>query len=362
MVEVPPATNLTDLRREARPILRGRVNFPVCMAPMVGLSHVFLRQAVRAYLPKDAFTTWPTEMLNSKKLPHQSLGETPETLRGPEEDGLVPQILGNEEPSIRDSVAALEKWGAEGVDINMGCPVKKALRHNYGVALMGDMKYAAEVVAMAKRSSELPVSVKLRSGMAHDRKFLQEFVLGLEGNGAEWITLHPRSADEGRKGEAQWEEIAFVRDILKIAVVGNGDIQIADDILKMRSETGCDSVMVGRAVTARPWILWQVGEDLGFGPPVGREGESAPRSGAEEGAEYGRMLLKIIDHFSKSPYPDLALRQLRFFVRTGSVWLEFGNTLFGVISRAKNFDEARANVQAFFACEQRMVMRTTLRT
>jgi tRNA-dihydrouridine synthase B len=346
----------------SRPLLRGRVNFPVCMAPMVGLSHVFLRQAARAYLPTGAFTTWPTEMLNSRKLPHQSLGETPETLRSPEEDGLVPQILGNDEPNIRDSSIALEKWGAEGVDINMGCPVKKALRHNYGVALMGDMKYASEVVAMAKRSTQLPVSVKLRSGTTHDRSYLRDFVLGLESSGAEWITLHPRTASEGRKGEAQWEEIAYVRDLLKIAVVGNGDIQVWEDILKMRSETGCDSVMVGRAVTARPWILWQIGEELGFQAPAGREGESAPRSGAEEGAEYGRMLLKIIDHFSKSPFPDLALRQLRFFVRTGSVWLEFGNTLFGLVSKAKDFDEARSFVRDFFKVEQNMMERTTLRS
>src|SRR6185295_12088806 len=133
----------------------------------------------------QAFTIWPTEMLNSRKLPHQNLGETPETLRSSDEEGLVPQILGNDEPSIRESAVALEKWGAEGVDINMGCPVKKALRHNYGVALMGDMKYAAEVVGMAKRSTTLPVSVKLRSGMSHDRQYLKDFVLGLQENGAD---------------------------------------------------------------------------------------------------------------------------------------------------------------------------------
>ncbi len=345
-----------------RPILRGRVNFPVCMAPMVGLSHTFLRQAVRAYLPSDAFTIWPTEMLNSRKLPHQSLGETPETLRGQSEVGLVPQILGNDEPSIRESAIALEAWGAEGVDINMGCPVKKALRHNYGVALMGDMKYAAEVVAMADRSTELPVSVKLRSGLDHNREYLRDFVMGLQENGAEWITLHPRTAGEGRKGEAQWEEIAYVRDLLKIAVIGNGDIQVVEDVLRMREETGCDSVMVGRAMTARPWILWQAGEALGFAPPLGREGEAAPRSAAEEGAEYGRMLLNLISHFSQSPFPELALRQFRFFVRTSSVWLEFGNSLFGVASRAKNFSEAATLVGEFFSVEQRMMKRTTLRT
>lgn len=72
-------------------------------------------------------------------------------MRGPEETQLVPQILGNEEKAISESIRKLEDWGAEGIDINMGCPVQKALRHNYGVSLMGDPEYAAEVVRMAKR-------------------------------------------------------------------------------------------------------------------------------------------------------------------------------------------------------------------
>ncbi len=328
---------------------------------MVGLSHFYLRQVVRSYLPRDAFTIWPTEMLNSRKLPQQKVGETPETFRTRDEEGLVPQILGNEEAFIAESVTRLEAWGAEGIDINMGCPVKKALRHNYGVSLMGDQKYAADVVSMTKKNARVPVSVKLRSGFSHDREYLKDFVLGLAGSGADWITLHPRVAAEGRRGEAQWEEIGFVRNLLSIPVIGNGDIQEARDIFAMRSETHCDAVMVGRAMTARPWLLWQVGEQLGFSAPLGREGEQAPRTPLEEGREYGRMLLSIIEIFKKNPSPDLALRQLRFFVRTGCVWLEFGNSVFGLVSKAKNLEEAENLVREFFCADQKMSGRTELR-
>jgi len=331
------------------------------MAPMVGLSHFYLRKIVRSYLPQNANTIWPTEMLNSRKLPVQPVGQTPETLRADDETGLVPQILGNEENFIRDSVKRLEDWGAEGIDINMGCPVKKALRHNYGVALMGDMKYASEVVAMAKRSSKLPVSVKLRSGFQHDRSYLKDFVTGLAESGASWITLHPRSAGEARRGEAQWDEISFVRDSLKIAVIGNGDIQVANDIFEMKQKTGCDAVMIGRAITARPWLLWQAGEQLGFLPPRGRENQSAPRLPLEEGEEYGRMLLQLMTEFQTAGDSDLALRQLRFFVRTGSVWLEFGNTLYGLMCRAKNLEEAKVLAREFFSHPQKMIQKTELR-
>src|SRR3954462_8567505 len=113
-----------------RPLLGGRVDFPVALAPMVGLSHVALRLLVRRYLPAGAVTVWPTEMLSSWRLPREILGSTPETYRGEHEDFLVPQILGNEEEPSRESVARLADWGATGIDINMGCPVRKALKHN----------------------------------------------------------------------------------------------------------------------------------------------------------------------------------------------------------------------------------------
>ena len=105
---------------DARPILRGAVNFPVMLAPMVGLSHVALRMAVREYLPQGAVTMWPTEMLTSRRLPIERFDLVPEVLRSPIETHMVPQILGNEEEPIRKSVARLEnEWGASGIDINM---------------------------------------------------------------------------------------------------------------------------------------------------------------------------------------------------------------------------------------------------
>src|SRR5665213_1694659 len=190
-----------------RPLLGGKVNFPVCLAPMVGLSHVALRLMVKRYLPEGAITPWPTEMLSSWKLPREILGETVETFRDADEYPLVPQILGNEEGPIAESVRRLVDWGAAGIDINMGCPVKKALRHNYGVALMGDPEYASEVVRMTVRNSKVPVSVKLRAGIQKDMEFLLRFTKGLEDAGAAWITLHPRVGEQKRRGAADWSQI-----------------------------------------------------------------------------------------------------------------------------------------------------------
>lgn len=253
-----PKTVASPLPKLNKGLLGGKVNFPVCLAPMVGLSHVALRQVLRAYLPEGAVTIWPTEMLNSRRLPSEDLRRVPEAARGIEERELVPQLLANEEKFIAPSVAKLTDWGAEGIDINMGCPVKKALSHNYGVALMGDPEYAAQVVATTVGVSTLPVSVKLRGGNREqqlEKDFLLRFVTGLVDAGASWITLHPRTSEQMRRGSANWSQIRDLKERLSIPVIGNGDVQVWQDALRMRQETNCDSVMVGRGLAARPWML-----------------------------------------------------------------------------------------------------------
>jgi tRNA-dihydrouridine synthase B len=369
-----------------RPILRGNVNFPVTLAPMVGLSHAALRRVVKSYMPSSARTLWPTEMLNSRRLPHENFAVVPEVRKFADETNLVPQILGNEAMPIQLSCARLEsEWGASGIDVNMGCPVRKAIAHNYGVSLMGDEGYAREVVAMTRAATKLPISVKLRAGPQGDPEFMKRFSRGLIEAGAEWLTLHPRTAEQKRRGRADWSLLRDLRENVDVAVIGNGDVQLAEDVVRMLKETDVDAVMIGRAATARPWIFWQLGEEWGWPEPTGREGQRAPRSPDEEGREYGRMLLEFIDAL-EAIYPlphedesdlawservaagakphwseDLVLRKLRFFVKNGAAWLSFGLDLEARLSRCKTLREARTTVQAFFQQDIAMTSRTELR-
>lgn len=377
---------------------------------MVGLTHVALRMLLREYMPANAKTIWPTEMLNSRRIPGEDLTKTPETLRADEEIGLVPQILGNEEKPIAESVHRLiHEWGAEGIDINMGCPVQKALKHNYGVALMGDPAYAARIVEMTVKASTVPVSVKLRAApqpgsptapqpesptapqpgvrepaqpgaragnettsatevnpylqtfSENDFRYLQNFVQGLKDAGASWISLHPRTAAQKRRGSADWTQIKLLRDEIHLPIIGNGDIQTVDDVLAMLTETGCDMAMAGRALAARPWMLWQLGERLGFQPPAGQEGQRAPQGPVEEGAEYGRSLLRLIELSGHYFREDLALRKIRFHVRTTHVWLDFGQALVGICAKAKTLSELETLVRKFFEAPIEMCAATELR-
>lgn len=336
------------------------VNFPLALAPMVGLSHVALRLLIRRYSPIGAKTHWPTEMLSSWRLEREDVGSTPETFRHSEEDGLCPQILGNEEKPIRISVERLRDWGATAIDINMGCPVRKALRHNYGVALMGDAEYAAKVVEMTVRNTQLPVSVKLRAGLQNDREYLFKFSKGLAEAGASWVTLHPRVAADKRRGRADWDQIGFLQKELPIPVIGNGDVQTCEDVFAMLETTGCSGVMVGRAFTARPWLMWQVGKKLGFENPVGMVGEP-PLTPLEEGAEYGRALRFFIETLREYFSLEDGMKRLKFYVRVSQVWLEFGHSLWASISKCRDYNQALAAVDVFFSLPQKMMSKTQLR-
>lgn len=340
-----------------------QVNFPLCLAPMVGLSHLALREIARTYLPQSAATLWPTEMLNSRKIPNENLDLVPEGMTSSTDTHLVPQILGNEEEPIAQSVSILESRGAVGIDINMGCPVQKALRHNYGVALMGDLDYAASVVDMAVRHTQLPVSVKLRAvgKEGEDLEHLLRFTQKLVDAGAKWICLHPRTPEQMRRGTADWAQIRFLQDNLSVPVIGNGDIQTVDDVHRMLKETGVPMVMSGRALAARPWMLWQLGEDLGFDAPISRLGERAPRTPEEEAAEYGRVLLELSEQSAHYFGESLALRKIRFYIRMTSVWLDFGHQLVGIAAKAQTIKDFQLETERFFQQSLRMLGRTDLR-
>jgi tRNA-dihydrouridine synthase len=300
---------------------------------MVGLSHKALRLVIRSYLPTQAITWWPTEMLNSRKLPYEDLSITPETFKGSDETEMCPQILGNDPELIALSVKKLEEWGASAIDINMGCPVTKALKHNYGVALMGDIGYASDVVRWTKASTHLPVSVKLRAGFQEDFDYLLNFVNALIDAGVDWVTLHPRVAGAKRRGFADWSQIQKLRKRVSIPIVGNGDIQTAQDVFDMIKETQCDSVMSGRALAARPWMVAQVAKRLGYSV------DYVPETPEEEAREYIRVLMRLLDLLIKDHQEGLALRKFRFHVRMTHVWLDFGHRLYADITKAKNTEE-----------------------
>ncbi|MFN9068899.1 MAG: tRNA-dihydrouridine synthase, partial [Bdellovibrionales bacterium] len=158
-----------------------------------------------------------------------------------------------------------------------------------------------------------------------------------------------------------WSQIKELKKRVNFPIVGNGDVQTIDDVYRMKEQTGCDLVMSGRGLAARPWMLWQLAEDQALEMPDELRHREAPRSSVEEGAEYGRALQKLIQFSGEAFSEDLALRKLRFYIRTTSVWLLFGHTLVSISTKAKNLTELQSMSLDFFKQPQEMTGWTELR-
>ena len=318
---------------------------------MVGLSNVAFRSLVRSYTPASVNALMFTEMLSTRRLPDEKLETTNELKCAPNETYYIPQLLGNEEKYIAPSVAKLLTQNPWGFDINMGCPVTHTLKHNWGVRLMGDKNYAAEIVRATKRHSARPVSVKLRGGIAETETldYLLDFTDALEQAGVDWLTVHPRPRAQQHKGEANWSIVGEVRKARSIPVVANGDIQTAEDALFVLSEFGVDGAMIARAATARPWILWQIAIKLGIlESPPGMEGQICPQTPEEEGREYVRACLRLIKFMSTYfPAEEYVLEKFCFFAATGARWYQFGHAFWKSAKNAKTVAELTERVEEF---------------
>ncbi|MEY4065105.1 MAG: hypothetical protein RIR26_1313 [Pseudomonadota bacterium] len=341
-----PATLVPQTR-----LSRLGLSFPFLVAPMVGLSHVAFRELIRSYTPPDLHPLTFTEMLSTRRLPDEKLSTTNELKTAPGEKYFVPQLLGNEEEYIAPSVLKLTTVDPWGFDINMGCPVSHTLRHNWGVRLMGDKDYASRVVSWTKKHTQRPVSVKLRGGQGENESldYLLEFTSSLENAGADWLTIHPRPRAQQHKGTANWSLVREVARARKIPVVANGDIQTAEDALRLLQEFQADGAMIARAATARPWIMWQIAQKLKITqPPAGRTADECPWTSEDEGREYIRASLKLLSLMNEYfPQEDYKLEKFRFFAATGARWYQFGHAFWKMTTKAKSTAELEDAIRSF---------------
>ena len=170
---------------------------------------------------------------------------------------LAAQIMG----SVPDLMAAmaqeLEKRGAPRIDINCGCPSNTVTGHGAGSSLLKDPNFLHENAKAVVKAVSIPVTVKMRSGY-EDTSLFKENLLAAQESGISYLTLHPRTKADGYGPPANWDLIAEAKTILKIPVVGNGDILTVADALRMLSHTKCDALMIGRGSVINPFIFHQI--------------------------------------------------------------------------------------------------------
>jgi len=168
------------------------------------------------------------------------------------------QIFGSEPGQMADAAAFVaEAYAPDFVDINFGCPVKKVVKRNGGSGCLRDLDLVTRIIRAVDDATDLPTTVKIRSGFDEGSRDPIGIGLRCQEAGARALCLHPRTRADMYGGEARWSEIRDVTEALEIPVIGNGDIRTGADARRMRDETGCAAVMIARGSHGDPWIFRQ---------------------------------------------------------------------------------------------------------
>jgi nifR3 family TIM-barrel protein len=175
-----------------------------------------------------------------------------------DEKPLAVQLFGTIPEVLAEATEIVVAAGADIVDINMGCPARKVLKTGAGGALLRMPERVKEILSSIRRVCSVPLTVKIRAGWSADEPVTSEMCHIMEDCGIDALTIHPRFVTQGFSGKAEWSVISELKKQLKIPVIGNGDVSSPSLAIKMKNETGCDGVMLGRAAVGNPWIFQQI--------------------------------------------------------------------------------------------------------
>ena len=190
----------------------------------------------------------------------------------PAERPLAMQLLGKDVDILTRAALRVQGLGADIVDLNMGCPMPKVTGKGKGAALMRDVLGTALVLRALRKALRVPLTVKIRGGWDDEHLNAVEVAQMAEAEGVDAITVHPRTRSQRFTGKAPWTIIREVVEAVRIPVTGNGDVPSMAEARRMVAETGCQSVMIGRAALGSPWIF---DESLDALPPDQERAEKA---------------------------------------------------------------------------------------
>ncbi len=261
------------------------VDVPVVLAPMEDVSNLAFRRVCKDIAGPGLMFT---EFVSAMAIHYNAKKTYKKMVIHPEERPLGIQIFGGDPEIMAETARVAEEFGADIVDINMGCWVPKVCRTGSGAALLKDPELAEKIVRSVVNAVKVPVTVKVRAGWDYSLFAAPDLARRFQDAGAQMMTLHARFAKQGFEGEANWDLIRQLREVLTIPLLGNGDVKTPEDATRMMSETGCDGVMVGRAAISNPWALARIVAGV-MGRPIPNEPSLEDR--IETALNHARMMI-----------------------------------------------------------------------
>lgn len=299
------------------------------LAPMEGVTHPAFR-ALIARRPGVGVVCTEFVRIASTGIGERHLRDQVVAAPG---TALSVQVMGNHIEHMSEATAIVAAAGADIVDLNVGCPAPRVVRKGVGSAMLKDPALLSRVVSSMRERTSGCLSAKIRAGF-DDSTGAVAIARVIEAAGADFIIVHPRRRADFYQGVADWRIIRAIKRAVRIPVVGNGDVWYAADALRMRQETGCDGVMIGRPALRNPWIFAQIDALV--------HGREAPRpSGDDVLAHYAELGGMLGD-----THPKNALGVLKEHVRYLARIVPDQSELMRTALRTSTTDEMRAVLTA----------------
>lgn len=297
---------------------------PFWLAPMAGVTDVCFRQL----MDEMNAGVLISELVSAKGLFYNS-EKTRKMMRvHPNSKSITGiQLFGESAEDIVRASEFVESAGAQFIDINLGCPVKKVVKKGCGAALLRDPAYLEKFLTAVKNGIRLPLTVKMRTGWNEEELTIHECVKAAYNSGCEWVAIHGRTRAQGYEGKADWDLIAEVKKRAKLPIIGNGDIRSAERTKERLKESKVDAVMIGRGALRNPGI---------FNESIGLKND--------------RSCLNIIRRYQENLNEYYDTRFALILLRKFAAWLAFGNS--GAAKFRKNMFECLTTAEVMEKAEE----------
>ena len=239
---------------------------PLVLAPMAGVTDLPFRLLCKEH----GVGLVCMEMVSAKAIYYKNKNTEQLLEIYPQERPVSLQLFGSDADIIAEMAAKIEDRPFDILDFNMGCPVPKVVNNGEGSALMKNPKLVEEILTKLVRAVKKPVTVKIRKGFDEEHVNAVEIARIAESCGVAAVAVHGRTRQQYYSGHADWDIIRQVKEAVQIPVIGNGDLHTAEDVCRMKEQTGCDGFMIGRGAQGNPWIFEQILHKLETGDELPR--------------------------------------------------------------------------------------------